>query len=261
MGNRLLIVSNRLPISARPEEGGVRLTPADGGLATGLRPWHARSGGQWIGWPGDVAHFTPQQIVDLDRQLAEHRVVPVYLSRDQIDRFYHGFSNRVLWPLFHYQLDRVPVDATDWAAYRHVNEVFADVVAREYRDGDVIWVHDYHLMLLPGCSRARYRNARVGFFLHIPFPSFEVFRLLPGERQILDGLLGADLIGFHTYEYMRHFLHRVLRMLAASSRTWTAIRVEDAEVRVGAFPMGIDADEFASAAGDPESSPNRKRRS
>jgi len=250
MDNRLLIVSNRLPIAARLEEGRVQLSPADGGLATGVRPWHERSGGQWIGWPGDVAQFTSEQIADLDTQLAERRVVPVHLSRDQIDRFYHGFSNRVLWPLFHYQLDRVPVDATDWAAYRQVNELFADVVAREYRTGDIIWVHDYQLMLLPGLLRERLPHARIGFFLHIPFPSSEVFRVLPWRRQILDGLLGADLIGFHTYAYLRHFIASLLHVEGIETDI-DRVRIGAREVQLGVFPMGVDAAQFGDLAREP----------
>lgn len=250
MKNRLLIVSNRLPIAARLEDGRVQLTPADGGLATGVRPWHERSGGQWIGWPGDVAHFTSQQIAELDTQLGERRVVPIYLSRDQVDCFYHGFSNRVLWPLFHYQLDRVPVDATDWAAYREVNELFAEVVAREYRSGDIVWVHDYQLMLLPALLRERLPHARVGFFLHIPFPSSEVFRVLPWRRQILDGLLGADLVGFHTYAYLRHFIASLLHVEGIETDI-DRIRVGGREVQLGVFPMGIDAAQFADLARDP----------
>lgn len=209
--SRLLIVSNRLPVSADLVEGDVRLLPASGGLATGLAPWHAASNGLWIGWPGDVSAWTTVQREQLDRDLAQRAVVPVHLSKDEVDRF-DGFANRVLWPLFHYLIDRVPVDASGWDAYRAVNENFATVVAREHRPGDTIWVHDYQLMLLPTLLRERLPDARIGFFLHIPFPSSEVFRTLPWRRQILEGLLGADLIGFHTFAYMRHFLASLLHI-------------------------------------------------
>ena len=251
MTSRLLIVSNRLPITAKVGEGRVRLTPASGGLATGLRPWHDGSGGLWIGWPGDVSKFTPEQRADLDRQLAERAILPVYLSQDHIERYYHGFSNRVVWPLFHYLIDRVPVAATGWDAYVQVNEAFADAVARQYRPGDTIWVHDYQLMLLPGMLRARLPDARIGFFLHIPFPSPEVFRTLPWRRQILHGLSGADLIGFHTFAYQRHFVSSVLHIDGVEADI-DRIRTGDREVRLGVFPMGIDAKGFADLARDPD---------
>ena len=144
--------------------------------------------------------------------MQDRRIVPVHLSGDQVDRYYHGFSNRVLWPLFHYLIDRLPIDLSGWDAYREVNEAFAEAVAREYRHDDTIWVHDYQLMLLPGLLRERLPRARIGFFLHIPFPSSEVFRILPWRREVLNGLLGADLVGFHTFAYMRHFVTSLLHV-------------------------------------------------
>ena len=177
-----------------------------------MRRYHEESDGLWIGWPGDVSRFTASQHETLNQQLSERRIVPVELSREHVERYYNGFANRVLWPLFHYLIDRVPVEAVGWDAYRQANDAFADVVAAEYRTGDTIWVHDYQLMLLPALLRQRLPNARIGFFLHIPFPSSEVFRVLPWRRQILRGLLGADLIGFHTFAYMRHFLASLLHV-------------------------------------------------
>ena len=247
--SRLLIVSNRLPVSADIVDGDVRLLPAGGGLATGLAPWHAASNGLWIGWPGDVSAWTTVQRERLDRDLAQRAVVPVHLSKDEIDRYYHGFANRVLWPLFHYLIDRVPVDASGWDAYRAVNEHFATVVAREHRPGDTIWVHDYQLTLLPAMLRERLPDARIGFFLHIPFPSSEVFRTLPWRRQILEGLLGADLIGFHTFAYMRHFLASLLHIEGIEADV-DRVRTGDRTVRLGAFPMGVDASRFAELARD-----------
>ena len=248
--SRLLIVSNRLPVSAHVAGGEVQLTAASGGLATGLRPWHEGSGGLWIGWPGDTSRFTPEQQAELERALTARAIVPVPLSADHIKRFYHGFANRVLWPLFHYLIDRVPVDATGWDAYRQVNETFADIVVREYRTGDVVWVHDYQLMLVPAMLRRRLPGARIGFFLHIPFPSSEVFRTLPWRREVLDGLLGADLIGFHTYSYLRHFVASLLHVEGVETDI-DRVLIGDREVRLGAFPMGIDATGFAADARNP----------
>jgi len=249
--SRLIIVSNRLPITAQISDTGVSLQPASGGLATGLGPWHEASRGLWIGWPGDVSRWSAVQRAELDRQLDERRIVPVHLSREAVERYYEGFANRVLWPLFHYLIDRVPVDAAGWEAYREANEAFADAILREHRAGDTIWVHDYQLMLVPALVRERLPDARIGFFLHIPFPSSEVFRILPWRRQILEGLLGADLVGFHTFAYMRHFLASLLHIEGIEADI-DRIRVGDREVRIGVFPMGVDAANFAALARDPE---------
>jgi trehalose 6-phosphate synthase/phosphatase len=248
---RILIVSNRLPVSVRAAADRVSLTAASGGLATGLRAHHEGSGGLWIGWPGDVSRLTSAQRAEVDTRLRARGIVPVPLSREQVDRYYHGFSNRVLWPLFHYLLDRIPVDAAGWDAYRQVNAAFADVVVREHRPGDTIWVHDYQLMLLPALLRERLPGARIGIFLHIPFPAPEVFRILPWRREILMGLLGADLVGFHTFAYTRHFLESLL-LVDGVEVDIDRVRVGGREVRLGAFPMGIDAAQFAATAAHPD---------
>ena len=245
-GSRLLIVSNRLPVTVRfGDDGAVETLPSSGGLATGLKPWHERSGGLWIGWPGDLSRFTPEQRAAADARLAADGIVGVHLSRDLVHRFYHGFSNRVLWPLFHYLIDRMPVDNSGWDAYVHANEAFADAVAREYRSGDRIWVHDYQLMLLPAMLRERLPEARIGFFLHIPFPSSEVFRIFPWRREILSGLLGADLLGFHTFSYMRHFVTSLLHVDGVEVDIDRVV-VAGRDVRLGVFPMGVDAAQYAA---------------
>ena len=247
MSTRLVIVSNRLPVTITLTDGSVSLTPGAGGLATGLRPWHESGEGIWIGWPGDASELSVEQVRELDGRLAERRIVPVHLSRNQVDLYYHGFANRVLWPLFHYQVDRVPVGDTGWEAYRLVNERFADAVWREYRAGDTIWVHDYQLMLVPSLLRERIPDARIGFFLHIPFPSPDVFRVLPWRREVLQGLLGADLVGFHTFAYMRHFVASLLDIDGVEADI-DRVRIDGHEVRLGVFPMGVDAQAFAALA-------------
>lgn len=202
----------------------------------------------WIGWPGDLSRLTADQRVELERQLRDRAIVAVHLSREHIERYYHGFANRVLWPLVHYLIDRVPVDATGWDAYRDVNEAFADAVAYEYCSNDTIWVHDYQLMLLPALLRERLPHARIGFFLHIPFPSSEVFRTLPWRREILTGLLGAGLVGFHTFAYMRRFLASLLHVDGVEPDI-DRVRIGDREVQLGVFPMGIDALQLYGARG------------
>lgn len=244
---RILLVSNRLPVTFEVQEGRIVVSPSPGGLATGLRGPHQRSGGLWVGWPGDVSGLSPIQRRDLERQLEELRIVPLYLADEEYERYYQGFSNGALWPLFHYLLDKVALDAQNFAAYRSVNERFADLVAPRFEPGDLIWIHDYHLMLLPSLLRERLPDARIGFFLHIPFPSYEVFRILPWRRAVLDGLLGADVIGFHTLTYLRHFTTALLRIAGLESQV-DHLTYADREVRLGAFPMGVDAEAFAALA-------------
>ncbi len=198
---RLLIVSNRLPVTILDSEGTFTLEPSSGGLATGVRGAHDPARDLWFGWPGAGLDLNRRRQALLEAQLSGLGLVPVQLSAQDVRQYYDGFSNGVLWPLFHYLLDRVPLAARDWTAYQRVNERFADEVVSRYREGDVVWVHDYHLMLVPGFLRRRLPDASIAYFLHIPFPSSELFRILPNRRELLDGLLGADLIGFHTRAY------------------------------------------------------------
>ena len=248
---RLLIVSNRLPVTARFTEGRIDLHPSSGGLATGLTPWHESSHGLWIGWPGDALDADPAQRAALDRELTARRIVPLHFEVEAVRRHFHGFANRVLWPLCHYLIDRVPVDATGWEAYRQANAAFAEVVAYHYRPGDTIWVHDYQLMLLPAMLRDRLPEARIGFFLHVPFPSSEVFRILPWRHELLVGLLGADLLGFHTFAYLRHFVASLLHVDGVETEI-DRVRLKHREVRLGVFPMGIDTPRFSALAQDPD---------
>jgi trehalose 6-phosphate synthase/phosphatase len=248
---RLLLVSNRLPVMLKVEGQQVHVSPSPGGLATGLKGPHQQSGGHWIGWPGDVSALDDVQLRELDAQLEALRCVPMHLSPAEVHSYYEGFANRVLWPLFHYLLDRIPLHSRDWEAYRKVNERFADVAARHYRKGDLIWVHDYQLLLLPRLLRDRLPEALIGFFLHIPFPSSEVFRILPWRESLLDGLLGADLIGFHTLTYVRHFANSLSRVLGVGTEVDRIVH-RGREIRLGAFPMGVDAAFFSSLAESPE---------
>ncbi len=248
--DRLLIVSNRLPITVRLEDGHVRVINSSGGVATGLRGCHERSDGAWLGWPGDLARLSATQRKDLDGKLATQRIVPVELSASEVRRYYEGFSNGVLWPLFHYLLDRIPIGASDWDTYRQVNAKFADAIVKQYRPGTFVWVHDYQLMLVPGLVRERLPEARIGFFLHIPFPSPDVFRILPWREDILHGILGADLVGFHTFSYQRHFADALLHLLGMESSVDRAV-IGGREVRLGVFPMGVDVESFERLANDP----------
>jgi trehalose 6-phosphate synthase/phosphatase len=248
--SRLLLVSNRLPVTVKADKDGVSVVPSAGGLATGLRGPHENSGGLWVGWPGDVSRLTPAQKTSVEEQLAQQRCVPLYLSASEVSRFYEGYSNQVLWPLCHYLLERVPRQDRDWDVYRRVNERFADLVVRHYQPGDTIWVHDYQLMLVPALLRERLPQARIGFFHHIPFPSSEIFRTLPRRLELLRGLLGADLIGFHTVSYVRHFASTLLHLLGLE-KVGDHVEQEGRRVRLGAFPMGIDAQSFEDLVNQP----------
>jgi len=265
-GRRLVIVSNRLPFNLAIEDGHVVFHPSAGGLVTGLASFQESrehetalpSERLWVGWPGSSVDDSLRDQVTREA-LAKFQSYPVFLTEDQMEKFYLGFCNATIWPLFHYFTSYAIYQAPFWDQYKQINRLFADALGSILRPDDVVWVHDYHLMLLPRLLKARYAQLSVGFFLHIPFPSFEVFRLLPGEwrRDILDGLLGADLIGFHTYEYTHHFLQSVLRILGYEHHM-AQIVVEDRLVRVDTFPMGIDVDKFASAPADPETEQEAK---
>lgn len=248
--SRLLVVSNRLPVTATRVDGGLVLEASAGGLATGLAGPHADGDGLWIGWPGPTWSLDDAQRAELDATLRARRFEPVHLGEDDLRRYYESFSNGLLWPLFHYLLDQVPLRADDWEAYARVNREFAERVASVYRPGDRIWVHDYQLLLVPQLLRERLPDARIGFFLHIPFPASAVLRALPRREELLRGLLGADLVGFHTPSYVRHFASALLRILGLETRV-DRVAIAGREVRVRSFPMGVDAADFARLGDEP----------
>ncbi len=214
---------------------------SSGGLVTGLTPLHAKSEGVWIGHPGE----TPNQ--ETSAELAKRRLVPVEVPAREFRNYYEGYANSALWPLFHYFVERCEFDPMQFAAYRSVNERFADEIAKIAQPDDLIWVHDYQLMLVPEMLRQRVPGVRIGFFLHIPFPSSETFRVLPQRTQILRGLLGADLIGVHTYEYAEN-LQRSFRRLLGIETVRGELRYSGRNVRIQAHPIGIDTDELREAA-------------
>lgn len=252
--SRLLLVSNRLPVSIEKGKRGLRFETSVGGLATGLSTFHKSYGSTWVGWPGIDLDTVGDRVNDVMARLREQRLHPVYLSEEDFEGYYHEFSNKTIWPLFHYFPLYALYDTDSWRAYTRVNEAFAEAVVKVARDDDIIWVHDYHLMLLPRLIRRKHENATIGFFLHIPFPSLEVFRLLPWRSEILNGLLGADLVGFHTYDYAGHFLDSA-RNLLGHEASMGQITADDRLVKVDIFPMGIDYERYSSA------SRNRKVRS
>jgi trehalose 6-phosphate synthase/phosphatase len=248
--NRILIVSNRLPVSVARAEDGIQLKRSAGGLATGLAGVHARSHGVWVGWPGDGGDLEAADHVKVNEQFEAWRLTPVELSREEVEGFYESFCNGVLWPVLHYLVGQLPFHFPGFELYEKVNRRFAEAVVHQYRPGDLIWIHDYQLMLLPQMIRERLPDARIGFFLHVPFPASDVFRVLPFREQLLAGLLGADQIGFHTAAYMRHFGSSTLRSLGAPLEV-NQIRWQGRRVEVGVFPMGVDAQDYDRLARTP----------
>ncbi len=240
---RLLVASNRLPVSLERKGKKFELKPSVGGLATGMSSLGKSFDVEWVGWPGLTAGGG-KQATEIRKILAKEKCHPVFLSEEDMDDFYHGFCNEMIWPLFHYFNEHAIYNTDYWDAYVRVNELFSEAIMSIAKPNDTFWIHDYHLMLLPRLIRNKKPDASIGFFLHIPFPSFEIFRLLPWRLEVLDGILGADLIGFHTYDYVRYFLDSVRSLLGYES-TYSQVASGTRMVKVDAFPMGIDYERFA----------------
>ncbi len=264
---RLLVVSNRLPISAVEKEGRLRFQQSVGGLVSGLSAYldslksssFTSSEYIWVGWPGITINNKAKQ-KSAERALSELQAYPVFLSERVMEKFYHGFCNKTIWPLFHYFPSYAVYDPDYWTNYKDVNEIFCNAVMETIKPDDVVWIHDYHLMLLPKLLKEKMPDVPIGFFLHIPFPSYEIFRLLPKNWRIdiLNGILGADLIGFHTHDYTQYFLSCVLRILGYEHDLGKMV-IGERIVKVDTFPMGIDFRRFYGAANSPEIQKDRNR--
>jgi len=248
---RLVIVSNRLPISIEKKRGKITYKASMGGLATGLDSIKDSYDSLWVGWPGIPMDRIQRDMKSIKKTLKkDFGNHPVFLSKNQIKKFYEGFSNETIWPLFHYFTQYVKYDRDMWDSYVSVNRLYCDTVLSVAKPDDIIWVHDYHLMLLPKMIRDKRPDATIGFFLHIPFPSFEIFRQLPWRQEILEGILGADLVGFHTYDYERHFLSSVRRIMGIEP--WiNQLLFKNRLIKVDQFPIGIDYHKFSTMPGDP----------
>lgn len=248
MGSKVLVVSNRLPVTIkRSPAGDYDYTMSSGGLVTALQGLKKLTEFQWLGWPGLEIPESEKQRVNNDL-MTKFKCTAIFLSDAIADLHYNGFSNSILWPLFHYHPGEMNFDENAWAAYIEANRLFAKVIANQVDDDDMIWVHDYHLMLLPQMLREelsdRKKNIRIGFFLHTPFPSSEIYRILPVRKEILEGLLSCNLIGFHTYDYARHFLSCVSRIVPDVTTQPNGIEYQGRSIGIGAFPIGIDVDKF-----------------
>jgi trehalose 6-phosphate synthase/phosphatase len=246
--SKTIIVSNRLPLQVKTDGENIKITPSVGGLATGMKSVHRDSNGVWVGWTGLTdEEVNPELQKKVKKAVENEQCVGVNLTEDDIEKYYYGFSNRTLWPLFHYFLEYTDFEKECWESYKRVNEKFARVVIDQIEEGDKVWIHDYQLLLLPQMVKAEKPDVSIGFFLHIPFPSYEIFRTFPKRREILEGMLGSDLLGFHTYDYERHFLSSVKRILNEEVK-FNKITHDNRIIKVDSFPMGIDYKKFEQAA-------------
>ncbi|CAB95998.1 alpha,alpha-trehalose-phosphate synthase [UDP-forming] [Schizosaccharomyces pombe] len=247
---RLIVVSNRLPITIKRKDNGTYdFSMSSGGLVSALSGLKKLMTFQWLGWCGQEIPEDEKPMI-IQRLQDECSAIPVFLDDETADRHYNGFSNSILWPLFHYHPGEINFDEENWEAYRAANYAFAEAIVKNLQDGDLIWVQDYHLMVLPQMLREligdKFKDIKIGFFLHTPFPSSEIYRVLPVRNEILEGVLNCDLVGFHTYDYARHFLSACSRILNLSTLP-NGVEYNGQMVSVGTFPIGIDPEKFSDA--------------
>lgn len=252
---RVINVSNRLPI--RLGDDGT-LKRSSGGLVSALEGVGDTLDLAWIGWPGNTAGDAATQEALTKQMKEELDYHPVFMNDQEVEAYYHGFSNSSLWPLLHYNATYFRYQSAWYDTYEAINERFADAVVAQANAGDRVWVHDYHLMLLPQMLRQRRPDLKIGFFLHTPFPSYELFRRHPKRRALLEGVLGADLLGFHTFGYLRHFRSAVLRLTGRESDIYR-IRHDDMVSSIGVFPIGHNAPGFAEGLAAPETADKLKQ--
>ncbi|MGZ3858598.1 MAG: bifunctional alpha,alpha-trehalose-phosphate synthase (UDP-forming)/trehalose-phosphatase [Flavisolibacter sp.] len=256
--SRLIIISNRLPFTIEKSENEISVRQSSGGLVSAIKSYFEKKNADsrvysdkiWVG-SMDATEEDWLQAKESGAVDNDFEIIPVFPCKEIYDNYYNGFSNSTLWPLFHYFPSLVENKKEYFEAYRKVNQVFADKISQIFEPGDVIWVHDYQLMLLPQFLRQKIPDATIGFFLHIPFPSYEIFRLMPTDwkRAILEGVLGADLVGFHTHDYVQHFIHSAKMILKAESQ-FNNIIFRDRTIKTDLFPIGIDYQKFREACID-----------
>ena len=245
---RLILASNVLPVNITRKNGNYQIKKADEQTISGLQDFYSECESRWIGLTNFENHnFTPEQISRLEKELSPHQCIPVFPRAHDRNLYSHGFSRNTLWPLFHYFTEHVTYSEVSWKAYVKVNKLFASKILETIEEGDTLWIHDYHLLMLPQMIREQKPGVSIGLFIHIPFPSFEIFRLLPWRTEIIEGMLGADLIGFQTYDYVRHFMSSVRRLLGVDS-VFNRISIGERTLKVDVFPKGINYDRFRNKA-------------
>lgn len=251
--NRLIVVSNRLPVVLTKGEGGEWQTQlGSGGLVTALAPVLRDKGGLWIGWDGTFEEISPDELAAMTGKSTGYDLKPVRLTADEVNGYYLGFSNEVLWPLFHSLQSRCNFDPAYWTAYQTVNRKFAQVIAENARPTDYIWVHDYHLLLVAKELRALGVECKMGFFLHTPFPPRDIFAILPWRSQVMKALAEYDLVGFQTMRDRNNFIHSIENLIKGlrvdTRRQVSLVVTQQRQIRVGSFPISIDFNEFSSQA-------------
>jgi trehalose 6-phosphate synthase/phosphatase len=255
---RLVVVSNRLPFQLLEKNKTVTLKQSDGGLVSALKSFFEGKDNQetisskwWIG-SAEFPEKRWKKYKTENKKQGAFEVEPIFIESKTYNKYYNGFCNATIWPLFHYFPSIVEFDEGTFPAYEEVNRIFADKLLNFLEPNDILWIHDYQLMLLPGMIREQRPDVTIGFFLHIPFPSFEVFRLLhrPWKEKIINGLLGADLIGFHTHEYVQHFL-KTVQMVTGFDHQFRSILMTHRMVKADLFPLGIDYEKFHGASKNP----------
>lgn len=248
---RTIIISNRLPIRIEKREGVLHFLPSEGGLATGLGSVYEQKNNLWLGWPGYIPENEEEKQV-IREELAKHNLVPVFLCQEELEGYYEGFSNEILWPIFHYILSYAVFNKDYWMMYNQVNKKFCEAaMSLGLTLKDEIWIHDYQLMLLPQMIRQQNDLISIGYFQHIPFPADEIFRSIPWRDELLKGLLGADLVAFHTFNDSQHFLNACTNILGLTELN-RSVQVRDRTIYIEVFPMGIDFDKFNKLAQEPE---------
>ncbi len=241
---RLILASNFLPVHIHCLNGKFHITKADEQTISGLQNFYSNFQPVWVGLTDCENHeFNSDDKQILEKELDEFRCVPVFPSLRERNLHLHGFSKNTLWPLFHYFTENVSYSGEAWEAYVRMNRIYADRILSLLNDGDILWIHDYHLLLLPQMIREQKPLVSIGLFSHVPFPSFEIFRLLPWRLEIIEGMLGADLIGFQTYDYVRHFMSSVRRLTGVDS-IFNRISLGERTLKVDVFPKGINYDRF-----------------
>jgi trehalose 6-phosphate synthase/phosphatase len=268
--NRLILVSNRLPFRIKEKKEEFEFSPSAGGLVSSIKSYIQKTKATakftddncplWIG-TSDVSEIFFNNRLKLGNIFHDDfELAPVFIPASIYDKFYNGFCNGIIWPLFHYFPSYAKISEEGFEEYLKVNMIFCEKVLEAYKPGDIIWIHDYHLMLLPALLRKYLPNATIGFFLHIPFPSFELFRLLPSiwRKEILNGLLGADLVGFHTNDYVQHFL-KSIRQILGFDNILRVITTPERMITVDPFPISIDYHKFNKASNDNETFDERNK--
>ena len=245
---RLILASNQLPVHIDWQNGKYLIEKAEETTISGLQDFYSEFEPEWVGLTGFENHeFKANEVRSLEAALKPFHCVPVFPRARDRNLYLHGFSRNTLWPLFHYFTENVTYSEVSWMAYLKINRLYAEKILEIIQEGDILWIHDYHLLLLPQMIREQRPDISIGLFSHVPFPSFEIFRLLPWRQEIVEGMLGADLIGFQTYDYVRHFMSSVRRLMGVDS-VFNRISIGERTLKVDVFPKGINYERFRNKA-------------